>query len=122
MNLAAFKKISTEHLLGTRSLDLSCDDYSIPRWGRKPALDIRALDIETWLGSVSLPNPNKDKRCRTMFWGLLQGAETRIDSIDSLGGGNQFRASLQSRYRHFGASLQAQGRCSKRFYGTVQTR
>ncbi|MGA8876196.1 MAG: hypothetical protein WCC25_16140 [Candidatus Korobacteraceae bacterium] len=39
------------------------DRYLIPRWGREAALDIRALDIEieTWLGSLSLANPTKDK-------------------------------------------------------------
>ena len=25
------------------------DDYLVPRWGKHPALNIRALDIETWL-------------------------------------------------------------------------
>lgn len=43
------------------------DDYLIPRWGKQPALDIRALDIETWLGSLPLANPTKDKLRRTMF-------------------------------------------------------
>jgi integrase len=43
------------------------DDYLIPRWGNQPALNIRALDIETWLGSLPLANPTKDKLRRTMF-------------------------------------------------------
>jgi serine/threonine protein kinase len=43
------------------------DDYLIPRWGKQAALDIRALDIETWLGSLPLANPTKDKLRRTMF-------------------------------------------------------
>ncbi len=43
------------------------DDYLIPRWGKQPALNIRALDIETWLGSLPLANPTKDKLRRTMF-------------------------------------------------------
>lgn len=42
-------------------------DYLIPRWGTQPALRIRALDIESWLGSLSLANPTKDKLRRTMF-------------------------------------------------------
>ena len=33
------------------------DHYLIPRWGREAAVDIRALDIENWLGSHSLANP-----------------------------------------------------------------
>ena len=43
------------------------DDYLIPRWGKQAALNIRALDIETWLGSLPLANPTKDKLRRTMF-------------------------------------------------------
>ena len=43
------------------------DDYLVPRWGKQPALDIRALDIETWLGSLLLANPTKDKLRRVMF-------------------------------------------------------
>ena len=42
-------------------------DYLSPRWGREAALGIRALDIETWLGSLPLANPTKDKLRRTMF-------------------------------------------------------
>ena len=43
------------------------DDYLIPRGGKQPALNIRALDIETWLGSLTLANPTKDKLRRVMF-------------------------------------------------------
>jgi integrase len=41
--------------------------YLIPRWGKQAALDVRALDIETWLGSLLLANPTKDKLRRVMF-------------------------------------------------------
>jgi integrase len=43
------------------------DDYLVPRWGKQAALNIRALDIETWLSSLPLANPTKDKLRRTMF-------------------------------------------------------
>ena len=43
------------------------NDYLIPRWGKQPALDIRALDIEAWLNSLPLANPTKDKIRRVMF-------------------------------------------------------
>ena len=43
------------------------DDYLIPRWGKQAALEIRALDIETWLGSLPLANPTRDKLRRVMF-------------------------------------------------------
>jgi integrase len=43
------------------------DDDLIPRWGKQAALEIRALDIETWLGSLPLANPTRDKLRRTMF-------------------------------------------------------
>ncbi len=41
--------------------------YLLPRWGREAALGIRALDIETWLGTLPLANPTKDKLRRVMF-------------------------------------------------------
>ena len=50
-----------------RTVNHIIDDYLIPRWGKQSALDIRALDIETWLGSLPLANPTKDKLRRTMF-------------------------------------------------------
>jgi integrase len=43
------------------------DNYLVPRWGNLPALNIRALDIEAWLGSLPLANPTRDKLRRTMF-------------------------------------------------------
>lgn len=43
------------------------DDHLVPRWGKQPALSIRALDIETWLGSLPLANPTRDKLRRVMF-------------------------------------------------------
>jgi arsenate reductase len=39
----------------------------IKRAYREPALEIRALDIETWLGLLPLANPTRDKLRRTMF-------------------------------------------------------
>jgi hypothetical protein len=62
------------------------DDYLTPRWGKQSALDIRALDIEMWLGALSLANPTKGKLRRTMFRIYLQGTETRIDPLQ---GGTQ---------------------------------
>jgi len=43
------------------------NDYLVPRWGKQAGLDIRALDIEAWLGSLPLANPTKDKIRRVMF-------------------------------------------------------
>ena len=56
--LAATTQQTVRHIL---------DDYLIPRWGTQPALRIRALDIESWLGSLLLANPTKDKLRRIMF-------------------------------------------------------
>ena len=47
------------------------DNYLVPRWGNLPALNIRALDIEAWLGSLPLANPTRDKLRRTMFRVLM---------------------------------------------------
>ena len=57
-NLAGTTQKTVLHILA---------DYLIPRWGKQAALEIRALDIETWLASLSLANPTKDKLRRTMF-------------------------------------------------------
>ncbi len=43
-------------------------NYLIPRWGTTTALQIRALDIELWLGSLThLSNATRDKLRRVMF-------------------------------------------------------
>ncbi len=42
------------------------DDYLLPRWGDRYALDIQPLEIEQWLNSLPLANPTKDKLRRTM--------------------------------------------------------
>jgi len=42
------------------------DDYLLPRWGSRYALEIQPLEIEQWLGSLPLANPSKDKLRRVM--------------------------------------------------------
>jgi len=49
------------------------DDYLLPRWGKTGALDIQPLEIEGWLGSLSLSNPTKDKLRRIMSIVYTQG-------------------------------------------------
>jgi hypothetical protein len=51
------------------------DDYLIPRWGKQAALDIRALDMETWLDSLQLARRRSNKENDTKaVQGLLRHA------------------------------------------------
>ena len=59
----AFHKLSittqaiTAHIL---------DDYLLPRWSEKFALDIEPDQIEEWLDALELENPTKEKIRRVM--------------------------------------------------------
>lgn len=37
------------------------EDYLVPRWGKRYALEIGPLEIEQWLATLPLANPTKDK-------------------------------------------------------------
>ena len=65
----SYKQHALPKLAGTtqKTVRHIIDDYLIPRWGKQAALEIRALDIETWLGSLPLASPTRDKPRRTMF-------------------------------------------------------
>src|ERR1017187_1231053 len=65
----SYEKRAVPKLAGTtqKTVRHIIDDYLIPRWGKQAALEIRALDIETWLGSLPLANPTRDKLRRAIF-------------------------------------------------------
>ena len=42
------------------------EDYLVPRWGTRYALEIEPLEIEQWLAALKLANPTKERLRRTM--------------------------------------------------------
>ena len=87
----AFHKLSittqavTAHIL---------DDYLLPRWGERFALDIEPDHIEEWLDALSLENPTKEKIRRVMNVVYRRGQKSGL--LPRTGDGNPVAFVTQS--------------------------
>jgi integrase len=70
------------------------DDYLLPRWGDKFALDIEPDDIEEWLDALELENPTKEKIRRVMNVVYRRGQKSGL--LPRTGDGNPVAFVTQS--------------------------
>ena len=96
----AFHKLSittqaiTAHIL---------DDYLLPRWGEKFALDIEPDHIEEWLDALELENPTKEKIRRVMNVVYRRGQKSGL--LPRTGDGNPVAFVTQSSKSNYKAVI-----------------
>jgi integrase len=87
----AFNKLGVTTQLITAHI---LDDYLLPRWGDKFALDIEPDDIEEWLDALELENPTKEKIRRVMNVVYRRGQKSGL--LPRTGDGNPVAFVTQS--------------------------
>jgi integrase len=79
------------------------DDYLLPRWGGKFALDIEPDDIEEWLDALELENPTKEKIRRVMNVVYRRGQKSSL--LPRTGDGNPVAFVTQSSKSNYKAVI-----------------